>query len=347
MTIEEPPLTTFDILGEDNARLALDIALDHENSLPRLLFTGIFEKFEPSPEDIHTLVQIDENFLLLPPEYLRMALLRIMIVGMVITALHSFVFRLYKRHGDQEARKRGCAGKKSKREVEFEHLKGSHQMTNCIVNFCFTCLGMYYCKFVRPTGYELSERIVGLENLSIFHHFQIAYQLWAIYMGVFRLNDSLAMILHHFSVICVAISGSIFSVGFRYYFCFFFGVTELSSVPLAIMNMFKNHPEWREKMPTVNAIIKLIFSASFFTVRVFMWIPHLSSLYWHMFLLGCITESSLVIFFLILAGICASFLTFLQLFWTWKIINGLQKMAGRPERFYKKHIIYGTKMKKN
>jgi hypothetical protein len=46
------------------------------------------------------------------------------------------------------------------------------------------------------------------------------------------------MLMHHVTVIVVASMTLLMTNGFRYWIPYFFGIMEISSIPLAIMNTF-------------------------------------------------------------------------------------------------------------
>ena len=110
-----------------------------------------------------------------------------------------------------------------------------------------------------------------------------------------------------------------------YYGLFFFGVAEISSVPLNIVDLFKSFPELGEAHPSTNAFFRYVFVLSFFSIRVVAW-PIVSYSFW----MGSIellragtSHSDFVVVFFLLANI---FLTGLQFFWAYLISRQLYKM---------------------
>jgi hypothetical protein len=161
--------------------------------------------------------------------------------------------------------------------------KFCYQMINLLANLCLGSAGLYW----EWRSYQLSmditgsihyltvkETTLGFDNAVYFSAGQIGYQLWAVPMGIFYMKEPLSMIVHHFTVIvCASMSGFLFA-GFRYWTPFFYGLVELSSVPLAIMNAFKDHPATlQQSYPNVYKCVRIIFAATFLYIRIVMFVP--------------------------------------------------------------------------
>jgi len=113
-----------------------------------------------------------------------------------------------------------------------------YQMTNFCVNCFLGCAGVYHELFVSAKRYdelEPEESVCGQDDLLRYSGFQLGFQLWAIPIGLFWVSESGAMLAHHVAVILVSFMSGFFIHGFRYWTPFFFGLIELSSVPLAVM----------------------------------------------------------------------------------------------------------------
>jgi hypothetical protein len=108
-----------------------------------------------------------------------------------------------------------------------ERQKLCYQMTNFLVNACFSGLGLYYewvylprhaphgCH-APPHTATLEDTIVGYDALVYISAGQIGYQLWSIPIGIILIKESLPMIIHHVTVIlCAGMSGFL-RYGFRY-----------------------------------------------------------------------------------------------------------------------------------
>ena len=202
--------------------------------------------------------------------------------------------------------------------------KASYQMTNCFVNLVLGCLGIYY-HMQLPLDATYMDKIVGYEHMKLFPIGQIGYQLWALPIGIIFIGETKQMIIHHIAVICVCSTSAFIRCGFRYYNPYFYGLIEISSVPLSIMNAFKDNKHWIKLYPEMYSTVRLIFGCLFLLVRVVLWTPF----YWNFFALESMLlySSEVITTKIILATfLCASLvLTFLQYFWASKIISALVK----------------------
>ncbi len=205
----------------------------------------------------------------------------------------------------------------------------SYQFTNLCVNLCLGLYGIYHYNFTLPDMSEIpiTTRIIGFSDYSTFGLLQIAYNLWALPVGYFLVKESTAMLYHHIATITVSLFSIMSTYGFRYHQVFFFGLIEISSVPLAIMNYCKNNKEWSTKnCPRLAELIRPIFAASFLTVRVLMWSPNIYD----------VLRSSLVVLWnthtllnqvnLIIFIIAAVFLTLLQYYWGILVVKNIMKL---------------------
>lgn len=209
---------------------------------------------------------------------------------------------------------------------QFVRRKVCYQLTNFCTN-CFLGLsGVYIQTSMLPNKVTVEEQIVGFNNLIPFSGFQLGYQLWAIPIGLFLINEDGAMLLHHFTVIFVASMSGTFTNGFRYWTPFFYGVIELSSVPLAIMNTFKDNPSWIKKQPLLYLIVRLIFAFSFVYVRLVLFVPrHVEYLRQHVILWSG-HDNRLYQGFMAIVWLCSACLLTLQIYWGSLIIRGLVKV---------------------
>eukprot|EP01083_Nonionella_stella_P244018 849758_1 len=121
--------------------------------------------------------------------------------------------------------------------------------TNLLVNLVFGTYGFYHYNFTLPgmSTLKVTERIVGFQQYANFPCIQIGYNLWSIPAGVVIIGDDAAMIGHHIATICVSAISAFATTGFRYHAPFFFGLIEVSSVLLAIVNYCKENKEWSDK----------------------------------------------------------------------------------------------------
>ena len=210
-------------------------------------------------------------------------------------------------------------------------LKASYQITNFMVNLTLGCVGIYYQLFKIQLDGPILDRIVGNDHLMLFSVGQVGYQLWALPIGIFFVGETKAMIIHHLSVICVGSVSAFISCGFRYFTPFFYGVIEISSVPLSIMNSFKNNPEWIKKYPGAYNNVRLVFGLVFLLVRVVLWTP----IFWNFVSLAAmLLYSSDVIRTQIILSLfiaAALILTLLQYFWASKIVGVVVKSVTKKK----------------
>jgi hypothetical protein len=207
----------------------------------------------------------------------------------------------------------------------FVKRKVSYQLTNLCVNAYLGVMGMYHYYLTIPPENEASidEQVMGWESLYPIAALQIAYQLWAIRMGLFVVKESPAMIVHHVAVILASCMCAFLTIGFRFWTPFFFGIVEVSSVPLALMNTFKDHPVLIEQYPTFYHYVRLAFAFSFLAVRWTMFAPRQYTFLQQSMWAIRSSESYPYILFMSLVWLSSFFLWCLQVFWGTLIVKGL------------------------
>ena len=129
-----------------------------------------------------------------------------------------------------------------------------------------------------------------------------------------------AMIVHHALSFMFAIC-LLYPFG-HYFGIFYFGIIELTNIPLTVMDVFKYFKHWKEKYPAANQITRFIFAVSFILLRLIMW-PIRSIDWW----VGCMrllisgkAHSTLAVFFCLSTALIV---TILQFIWGWKILGFL------------------------
>lgn len=155
--------------------------------------------------------------------------------------------------------------------------KACYQITNMVFNLTIGCLGLYFEYWILPTlpaynqGTHL-DRIPGHEDqFYLLSAMQFGYQIWAVPVGLWYVKESTEMMFHHLAVIMASTMAGFTRFGFRYYTPYFFGIMELSSVPLAVMNAFKDNPGWMKRYPIGYLVARGLFSFSFLYGRIYMW----------------------------------------------------------------------------
>ena len=139
----------------------------------------------------------------------------------------------------------------------------AYQITNGITNTGIGLMGLYYQYFVLPRALSLGEKIQGQDDLYLLGAVQIGFQIWAIAIGITFGLETSQMLMHHVAVIFASSKSVFLTNGFRYYAPLGLGMTELSSVPLSVMNSFKNNKEWQDRYPQYYLASRLIFSFVF------------------------------------------------------------------------------------
>jgi len=203
----------------------------------------------------------------------------------------------------------------------FTHRNAAYQCTNLMVNAIIGTTGLYYFMFKMPAFVTLEDKVVGLEELYPFACMQLGYQLWALPVGIFWIKESIPMLGHHLAVIATASMAAFCSMGFRYFTPLMFGMMELSSVPLAIMNAFKDNPELIQKYPSTYFASRVAFAMSFLMIRWYMVFP---PMFEFLRLLGYATfsyQSKPLYLFHVVVWTLAHFLALLQIFWGSLIIK--------------------------
>lgn len=258
----------------------------------------------------------------LPPEDHKEAITWILSIAGAITIFHLVVLKLVKVW-------------QGSKEMTHAIWKASYQITNLFVNLTLGCVGIYYQIFKIKSDEAILDRIVGNEHMMLFSAGQVGYQLWALPIGIFFVGEAKSMIIHHVAVICVGSVTAFISSGFRYFTPFFYGVIEISSVPLSVMNSFKNNPDWIKKYPGVYNNVRLVFGITFLLVRVVLWTP----IFWNFVsLASMLLYSSEVVSTQIILAVfvfASLVLTFLQYFWASKIIGAIVK-GGQKKKSTKK-----------
>jgi len=216
-------------------------------------------------------------------------------------------------------------------------IKASHQITNLCANLILGLWGSYIWITCVPSLLSSSLSIIDVvssfQEFTSFAIFQIGYNLWSLSMGLWVVDESREMIGHHVAVVCTASSCCFNMAGLRYYAPFFLGAFEISSVPLAIMNMTKY--EWRSpnKDERYNLVLinihkanKIWFGITFLIVRVILGTPQMYSIIRS----GCILCYTCQTFTCSLTTgifcLCCLGLAYLQYLWGYLIIKALVRL---------------------
>jgi hypothetical protein len=132
------------------------------------------------------------------------------------------------------------------------------------------------------------------------------------------------MLVHHLATLTLATLGAGYGY-LEYYAPFFFGLTELSSVPLAFMDLFKFYPSIKAAMPVANENVRTAFVVVFIPVRIIYW-PYVCSEFWKDSFAELQKENTRQPTALVLTFLVANILlTGLQFFWGVLIAKGVAK----------------------
>jgi len=118
---------------------------------------------------------------------------------------------------------------------------------------------------------------------------------------------------------------------FQFYAIPFMGVPELSSLPLAFVDLFKQFPSVRGRFPMTNELVRNVFAATFLALRGFYW-PYCAIAFWRTTLAaidaGTVPFSDTVTNIFLGSNV---FMTLLQWYWSSIILKAIvQKLTGDP-----------------
>ena len=218
-------------------------------------------------------------------------------------------------------------------------IKGSYRGTNLLVNTFLGCYGAYLCIFEQEWSFPLSsvpmyDKIGGYDQYCHFSGMQIGYNLWALPIGKFLIGEDWFMIGHHIAVIFIGMPSGFSTTGFRLHAPYLLGVIELSSIPLAFVNYFKDHRAWTAMYcPMLFNLFKLVFAASFLVLRVLIGSNHMWEVTKNAFLLIWTANGlSWRVFWCSGYFIFALCLIFLQYFWGVLIVKGVVALIYFPKK---------------
>lgn len=207
--------------------------------------------------------------------------------------------------------------------------KIAYQITNLTVNAFLGIYGLYHYAFSVPpiNSVPITDRIAGFPEFSTFGALQVGYNVWALPIGFFFMNEAPAMMAHHCAVICVGSISCFCGNGFRYHAPFFFGAIEISSVPLAIMNFCKDNKALTDRhCPKVARVVKPVFAFIFLIVRVILWTPLIADVLRISGLLGMACDTVGCRVGIGSFWLSAFFLTLLQFYWAFAIVQAIIKI---------------------
>ena len=208
--------------------------------------------------------------------------------------------------------------------------KFSYQLTNFCANIVLGASGVYMQYWMLSPDLTPEEKSQGHEEFVFVSCFQLGYNFWAIPVGLIYVNESAPMLAHHVAVIAVSTMTGFLRNGFRYWTPFFYGMIELSSVPLAIMNFFKDNPSLVKRYPGFYSNIRNVFAFSFLWLRIYMFTPRLMEYLHHQYLVYSSHPSAPYRIFMATCWASSFFLQVLQVYWAALIVKGVLKQFFRP-----------------
>jgi hypothetical protein len=151
------------------------------------------------------------------------------------------------------------------------------------------------------------------------------YQSWNVVLclALQEFRDP-TMIAHH--VVTALLAYLSLNPYLQYYGIFFFGLPEVTSVPLTFVDIFKMFPELQSKYPTLNSISRWTFGVLFILVRIIYW-PIVSYSFWTGSISIIATKRSHSLPVTIIYLLANIFMTGLQFFWGSKIVSSMLKSA--------------------
>mmetsp|Transcript_26866 Transcript_26866/g.39912 ORF Transcript_26866/g.39912 Transcript_26866/m.39912 type:complete len:295 (-) Transcript_26866:1337-2221(-) len=280
-------------------------------------------------DDTALLVSLNNNPSWLPQEYIQKKIRQILCAALVITVLHLVLLKVFSvllanrsassAKTTEKTERESVASEKEKSIILW---KASYQATHLLVNLFIGCFGIYHV-YNLPSVADVTEKVVGLEEYAIFGCLQAGYQLWALPVGFFFVGETTIMMFHHIAVIVVSSRAIFCTNGFRYYIPFFLGLIEISSVPLSIMNAFKNDKSLIQKYPGAYSNIRIAFGLSFLAARVIMWLPRIMDFNRIIAIMISTSEEISSQAALGATFAAATVLTLMQQYWAFLVIRGL------------------------
>lgn len=175
-----------------------------------------------------------------------------------------------------------------------------------------------------------------IHGRSLFYENHIAipmlwYQTWNAFICLVlsEYRDAI-MIAHH--VVTVALVYLTFHPFLQYYGMFFFGMPEVTSVPLIFIVIFKHFPGLKVRFADFNWACRWVFGVLFLAIRLGMW-SWVSVQYWMVtitILRNGTSHSVLVHVFFMAANV---FLTTLQWIWGSRVVTSMiRQVSGSPSK---------------
>lgn len=190
----------------------------------------------------------------------------------------------------------------------------------------------YLCvEGIRLWFFDAGFRVAFADD-RVFGYYPPAYEM-AVMIGAFQFWDFVTTLVskelckfqhlaHHGVTFALTMSATTNGPhGFvLYYIPFFVGVSEVSSVPLAFVDLFRMFKPLAEAAPAVNEAFRVSFAVSFLIVRCVYW-PFVCVDFWRHLLASSAPFYLTVWWYMANIG-----MTGLQYFWGWLVVKGIWKL---------------------
>jgi len=161
----------------------------------------------------------------------------------------------------------------------------------------------------------------------------VAFQTYEVILAVIapRLRGKhFEMIGHHVVTLVLAVLGGTHQYVY-YYAPFFFGMSEISSVPLTFIDLFKQYKGLSKSYPILNELSRNLFAVSFLALRVVYW-PYVCYIFWTDSLIEVRKPDRVALYCIVAFWVANILLTGLQFFWGSLIIGKVVDMLkGKPD----------------
>lgn len=159
----------------------------------------------------------------------------------------------------------------------------------------------------------------------------LAFQMWdfcATLVMTLEVKGQIQHLIHHASSTALCLLGLLNGEhGFlMYYGAFFFGVSEVSSIPLGIIDLFKYSKALQSAFPKLEEIVKATFALLFLLIRCVYW-PIVSVTFWI-----ATMKSSAPLWLCVIWWIANIGLTLLQYYWGFLVVKGILKQLKDEDR---------------
>eukprot|EP00903_Cladosiphon_okamuranus_P006255 g6138.t1 len=199
----------------------------------------------------------------------------------------------------------------------------AHQLASmvCIAHCAFW--GIYY--WFAEAG-TIEDRLYGpTVGAVVIGQVNLAFQFYDLVVSLFVVRlRKIEMVVHHglATIMCYFLLRDCYV---HYYAIFFLGISEVSSVPLVFVDVFKFFPDVAARFQGANHLLRISFALNFIVVRVLYWPVIAGRHLWDTVgsvKAGTVHDAGVVGFFMA----CNLTLTVLQWYWGYLIIRAATKM---------------------